>query len=76
MAEASQPNISPTSTRPARTKMESRADVTDAAARAILKSELNAREAKTARLRAARLALEEKKEAAPKPAGTPKKKRG
>jgi len=73
MAEASPPNISPTPSRPARTKMESRADVTDAAARAILHSELAAREAKTARLRAARLAREAKKETPPKSAGAAKK---
>jgi len=54
--------------------MESRADVTDAAARAILHSELAAREAKTARLRAARMAREAKKEEpAAKPARSAKR---
>jgi len=74
MSQPSTQNISPTSAKPARTKMESRADVTDAAARAILHSELAAREAKTARLRAARMAREAKKEApAAKPARAAKR---
>lgn len=43
---------------PVRSKAESKASVTDAAARQIIDSEAAKREAKTAKLRAARLAME------------------
>lgn len=45
--------------RPSRSKSESKADTTTAVARAILDDEVSRREAKTAKLRAARLAVEE-----------------
>lgn len=57
--------------KPARSKSESKADTTTTAARAILGDEVAKREAKTAKLRAARLAMEEAQAAeapAPKPA--------
>lgn len=53
-------------------KQESKAQITDAAARAIIDSEAARREAKTARLREARLAMEA---AAPSGEETPKKTR-
>lgn len=45
--------------KPKSTRMETKADITTAAATAIIETEAKAREAKTARLRAARLAQEE-----------------
>lgn len=48
-------------------KQESKARTTDNAARAIIDQEAAAREAKTAKLRAARLAMEAEAESAPAP---------
>lgn len=51
--------------RPARSKAETKAEVTDHTARAIIGDEAQRREAKTARLRQARLENEAKPAAAP-----------
>lgn len=58
--------------RPARSKSESKHEITDSAARSIIDSEAARREAKTARLREARLAMEAQQQelAAEKPAKT------
>ena len=63
--------------RPKPSKSESKAEATTNAARAILDDEVARREAKTAKLRAARLAMEEEQAAeasAKKPAKARKKK--
>ncbi len=54
--------------KPNRSKAETKADITDRTARGIMDSEAAKREAKTERLRAARLAAEE---AAPAPVAAP-----
>lgn len=56
-------------------KAESKADATSSAARAILDDEAARREAKTARLRAARLEQEEKLAAEPAPEAKPRKRK-
>jgi hypothetical protein len=50
--------------RPARSKAETKADVTDSTARAIIDAEIESREAKTERLRKARLKMEAEQAAA------------
>jgi hypothetical protein len=50
--------------RPARSKAETKADITDSAARAIIDAEAEKREAKTERLRKARLKMEAEQAAA------------
>ena len=57
-----------------RSRLETKADATTAAARAILDEETARREAKTARLRAARLAMEEENQAPVVVAATAKRK--
>ncbi|WEX07855.1 hypothetical protein [Chelativorans sp. AA-79] len=54
--------------RPTRSKAETKADITDNTARAIIDAEAASREAKTARLRKARLEQEERAAAVPAPA--------
>lgn len=58
--------------RPARSKAESKHDMTDSAARSIIGAEVARREAKTERLRRARLAMEEAAAAEEKPAAKKK----
>ncbi len=60
--------------KPAASRAESKAQMTDTAARSIIESEIAEREAKTARLRAARLEAEKREAKAPaKPAAKPKR---
>lgn len=59
--------------KPARTATESKADATTNAARAILDDEVVRREAKTARLREARLAMEAEAPAKEAPRAKPRK---
>jgi hypothetical protein len=54
-------------------KQEAKADITTRAARQIMDVEVSARDAKTERLRAARLALELAETPAPAPKKTPRK---
>lgn len=61
--------------KPARTATESKADATTNAARAILEDEVARREAKTARLREARLAMEAEAEEEAAKEARPAKKR-
>lgn len=51
--------------RPMRSKSETKAEITDSTARAIIGAEAERREAKTAKLREARLASEERDAASP-----------
>ncbi|WP_099864992.1 hypothetical protein [Pararhizobium haloflavum] len=62
--------------RPSRSKAETKAEITDNAARAAIQAEVDRRESKTARLREARLAIEEQAaaEAAAAPAKPTKRK--
>lgn len=62
--------------KPPKSKSETKADVTDNAARAIIDDEVARREAKTARLRRARLAQEASSVSEPEPAKPIKKSRG
>ncbi len=59
--------------RPTRTRAESKAEVTDRTARAIIDAEVQRREAKTEKLRQARIASEERDPPEPAPAKKPKR---
>lgn len=60
--------------RPAKSKADTKADLTDQTARAIVDAEVDRREAKTARLRQARLEMEAKALEEPPPAKPPRAK--
>lgn len=72
MSDVTQQNLF----RPARSKAESKADTTNNAARAIIDDEAARREAKTAKLRQARLEQEAAAETEAKPAARKAKRRG